>query len=272
MSECNLANIGTCIIEKLFDFLLYLLNLQVRPLIKLIESLLTEPVKISLFSGIWSIIIYVLSLFYGLLLLFVGLRFIVSGYSSEQRDKAKRSLANILIMMVLIQLSYFIYSLSLEVFSAMTALIFNLIDKSFFLITLDGLSNMGLDISLMFVYVFFLIITLILLVLRYICVAFGVLFFPIGIFFYFTDFLQGYGKLLINYLFVIMGTPLFYSMILLASSMLLDVGIFSNVKIIVMIGAFFLIVLSTLLLLLFVAVKAALTFISPIKKVTRLLK
>ena len=270
MTECSLTNIGSCIVEQLFESLLRLLNLQIIPLMNLIESLLIQPVNIDLFLSLWTIIIYMLSLFYGILLLVAGVRFTVSGYSPEQREKAKKSLTNIIIMMILIQISFFLYSLSLEIFSSLTAAIFNMIDNSFFYITLDGLTNIGLELSLSFIYVAVLIVMIIFLVLRYICVAFGVIFFPIGIFFYFFEPLHSYGKLIINYLLTIMSLPFFYVLIFLVSSMLLDVGIFGNFKIILMIGSFCLVIVSTLLLILFVAVKAALTIAGPVSKITKL--
>ena len=229
-----------------------------------------EPVNIDIFASTWSIIIYILSLFYGILLLITGFRFLVSGYSPEQREKAKKGLANILIMMVLVQTSFILYSLALEVTASMTAVVYNSIPSNFFLATSDNFSNIGLELVMIIPYIFILVTTLIFLALRYIFVGVGVVFCAIGIFFYFIEPLEAYGKLILNYLGVLISLPFFYSIILLASSKFLEVGVFSNLKILVMIGGFSLVNLFTLLLVLFVIFKAANAVASPVKQVVTL--
>jgi hypothetical protein len=144
------------------------------------------------------------------------------------------------------------------------AIIFTLFS---FIIANFGLNNI-IQISipvLMFLYP--LVITLILLTLRYLVVSVGVILFPIGIFCYFFDPLKHYGKLIINFLISNIILTFFFSIIFLASSMLLDVSAFQNIKILVMIGAFTLVNLVTLVIGLFVIVKSALKVASPVMKV-----
>ena len=262
MSSCGITNLGACLVEKFFEFVIYILNLPVRPLLSMIDNLLTQPVNIEIFAGVWSIIVYILSLFYGILLLIVGFRFLLAGSSPEQREKAKRSLTNTILMMVLIQTSFFLYKLILEVISSVTTVIFNMIGDEFFLVTMDGVSNIGLELVLIIPYILTLVVTLIFLVLRYLCVGMGVVFFALGIFFYFIDPLNQYGKLIMNYLFVVMALPFFYAIVFLASSKFVELEVFSNMKIVVMIGAFTLANLGTLFLILFVIFKAANTVAS----------
>ncbi|MFH1238391.1 MAG: hypothetical protein V1491_03055 [archaeon] len=270
MSSCGITNLGTCLVENFFEFIIYLLNLPVKPILALINNLMIEPVNINIFASTWSIIIYILSLFYGILLLIIGFRFLVSGYSPEQREKAKKSLANILIMMVLVQTSFILYSLTLEVTASMTAGIYNSIPSSFFLATSDNFGNIGLELVMIVPYILILITTLIFLALRYICVGVGVVFCAIGIFFYFIEPLEAYGKLILNSLGVLISLPFFYSIILLASSKFLEIGIFSNLKMLVMIGGFSLVNLATLLLALFVIFKAANSVATPVKQIVTL--
>jgi hypothetical protein len=266
-SECGITNLASCIPEKLAEFLLYLINLPIQPILNLIHNLLTEPVNVDIFSSIWSVIIYMLSLFYGLLLVITGFRFLVSGHSPEQREKAKSSLASILIMMVLIQASFFLYSLAIELMASMSAAMINIINQDFFLLTVDNLANIGLELLFTFPYLMALTFTLILLVLRYICVSAGVVFVAVGIFFYFIEPLNQYGRLILNGLAVLIALPFFYAVIFLTSSKLLEIAVFSNFKILVMIGAFSLVNLGTLLLLFFVILKAALKLSSTAGKV-----
>jgi len=267
MAECTITNLASCIPEKFFEFIVKILNEPVQPLLDLNKDLMTKPVNIEIFAQPWAIIIYILSLFYGLLLLYVGFRFLISGHSPEQREKAKSTLVNVMIMMVLVQVSFFLYSLILEVIASLSTAVFNMIDKSFFLITIDNLANLGLEILFLVPYVAVLVCTLILLVLRYICVSAGVIFFALGIFFYFIEPLNSYGRLILNGLLTLISLPFFYSIIFLASSKLLDIDTFENFKILLMIGAFALVILGTLILILFVIIKAASSVAGPINQV-----
>jgi len=267
---CGITNLGTCLVEGLFNFIIYILNLPVKPLLALINNLMIEPVNISIFAGTWSVIIYILSLFYGILLLIVGFRFLFSGSSPEQREKAKKSLMNIILMMVLVQTSYFLYELILQIVASMTAVIYVTIPEGFFLVTSDGFANIGLELVLLIPYIFVLIVTVIFLALRYICVGMGVIFFAMGIFMYFIEPLQDYGKLIINYLGVLICLPFIYAIILLASSKFLETSTFSSMKIVVMIGGFSLVILLTIFLVFFVIFKAANS--TPVKSVTTVIR
>ena len=270
MSDCGITNLGACLVEKFFDFILYILNLPIKSLLALINNLMIEPVNIEIFASTWSIIVYALSLFYGILLLIIGFRFLISGASPEQREKAKRSLTNIILMMILVQASFFIYSLILQVISSLTSVIYSYIPESFFLVTSEGFANVGLELVMVIPYIITLVTTLIFLALRYICVGVGVVLFAIGIFFYFIEPLQSYGRLIINYLGVLISLPFFYAIILLASSKFLDTAAFSNLKILVMIGGFGLVDLFTIFLMLFVIFKAANSLSGPIKQITNI--
>ena len=57
----------------------------------------------------------------------------VSGYDAEKRTKAKEWLRNIIIMIVLVQASYFLYLSVVDIGSLLTAGIINLVDENFFL-------------------------------------------------------------------------------------------------------------------------------------------
>lgn len=265
--ECGITNLASCIAQEFFNFLLGILNAPIQPILDLIYSLLTQPVNIDIFKDVWGTIVYILSMFYGLLLIYVGFKFMLSGYSPERRERAKASLANIIIMMVLVQASFYIYSLILQLDSSVTTVVFNMVQRNFFLLTVDNISNVGLEFLLLIPYLANVVLTLILLTLRYMIVSIGVLFFVIGIFFYFIDPLKEYGRLILNFLFVTISLTFFYSLIFLASAKMLDIDTFANMKILVMIGAFSFVNLATLFLALFVAIKSALKVASPVMKI-----
>ena len=266
-ADCGITNLASCISESFFNFLLNILNAPVQPLLDVVYSLLTQPVNIDIFSAIWGIIVYILSLFYGILLMYVGFQFIISGHSVEKREKAKSDLANILIMIVLVQASFYLYSLLNQVIASVTTVTLNMIQQNFFLLTIDNVSNNGLELTLLIPYLISIVITLVLLTLRYVIVSSGVILFAIGIFCYFFEPLKHYGKLIINFLVSTMAITFFYSIIFLASSMLLDISVFQNFKILVMIGAFTFVNSATIIVTFFVVVNAASKVASPIMKV-----
>jgi len=257
--RCGITNLASCIPEKIYEFIINLLNAPIQPLLTFIESLLTDPVNLTPFISLWAIMLYIISLFYGLLMLYSGFNFMLSGHDVVKRTKAKEWFKNILIMVVLVQASYFLYELVVDIGSLLSAGIIGLIDSHFFLITLDNLANIGLQFFFTFFYVLTLLFTILFLTFRYIIIAFGVVFIPIGIFFYFIPPLKNYGKLIINFLGTSIFLGFFISVILLVSSKLLDIALFRNFKILVMISAFSLANLFMLYFMFFSAIKSALS-------------
>ena len=160
-------------------------------------------------------------------------------------------------MIVLIQASYFLYSLIVDVQSLMTAGIMNLIDDRFFLVTADNLINMGLQFFFAISYAFTILITILLLTFRYIIVAAGVIFIPIGIFCYFIPPLKEYGVLIFNFLGTTIFTAFFTSLIFLVCSQLIEIDIFRDFKILIMISAFGIANLLMLYFMFFSAIKSA---------------
>ena len=255
--KCGLTNLAVCIPQKLFEFILGLINAPLQPFLSLTKTLLSEPVAVDIFIPLWAIIIYILSIFYGLFIVFAGFNFLISGYSAEKRERAKEWLKNIVLMVIFVQASYYLYEIVLELSSAMSAGIINTIDPNFFLLTVDNVTNLGLQLILAFPYLMTLLFTVILLALRYLLVAVGVLFFPIGLFLNFIPPLQSAGKLIINILMLVIFLPFIHSLMLLAASKLVDIPAFQNYKIVIMIAAFLLINVSMIFLVFYAVSKAA---------------
>lgn len=226
------------LIKELLNFILDFVNTPIEFLLHFTKSLLANPIDPSAFAGIWVIIVYILSMFYGLLLLYSGFSFIISGYDAAKREEAKEWLKNVLIMIFLVQASYLIYVLILDINSALTTSIFSLIDKKFFVFTATSFSETVLEIVFGATYLLVLIVTIIILAIRYLIVSFGVALFPIGIFLYFMGPLQGYGKSLLSFLFINIFMSFFAALIFLMSSLLLKTSFFTDAKIILMIASF----------------------------------
>jgi hypothetical protein len=254
---CSLLNISSCLPQKLYDFFIDILNAPILPLLNFVKASLTEPVNLGMFTSIWAIMLYIISMFYGILFMYAGFNFMISGHDMIKRSKAKEWFKNILIMIVLIQASYFLYSLVIDISAVLTAGVINLADESFFLITADNVVNIGLQLLFGIFYVLTLFNTAILLTFRYIIVAIGVVFIPFGIFFYFIPALQSYGKLILNFLGICIFVTFFDALIFLACSMLVDLPLFASMKILVMISAFSIANFLMFYLMFFSALKSA---------------
>jgi hypothetical protein len=259
--DCGITNFGSCIPQIFFNFIINLLNAPLQPLLTLVKNLLTNPINLNLFSSIWAIIVYVLSMFYGLLMLYSGFNFMISGYDAVKRAKAKEWFRNIFIMIVLVQASFFIYQLIVDLGSLLTSGVLSLVDNSFFLLTGDNITNIGLQFIFVLVYVFVLLCTVIILTLRYLIIALGVVFVPIGIFCYFIPSLNSYGRLILNFLGICIFLAFIDALIFLVCSQLLTIPLFQNFKILVMISAFLFADLLMLYLMFFSALKSSLDFV-----------
>jgi len=224
--------------EKLFDYFLFIINAPLLPMLAIIKKLLTAEVSIDLFYRMWSMIRYILSFFYIFLFLYCGFVFLTSNANPIKRAHAKDMLKDTFLMIILIQGSFYIYGLVLSLGSTMDAAILSMIDPHFFLLTVDNFVNVGLELIFALAYAIALFVTMFMLVLRYIIVSFGVVLFPIGIFFYFTPPLKGYGRFILHLLGLFVFVTFFDLLIILACSMIVEIPLFANFKILVMITCF----------------------------------
>ena len=255
--ECGLLNLASCIPEKIYEFILNIINAPIKPLLDLTKSLLVEPIRIDTIVPVWAIIIYIISLFYGILILYSGFNFMISGYDAVKRAKAKQWFQNIFVMIVLVQCSYFLYYLCVDISSLMTAGVINLVDENFFLLTADNITNIGLQFFFGIFYLFAILISVLLLTLRYLFVLAGLVFFPIGIFLYFIPATHEYGKFIFNSLGVYLLVPFFDGLIFLICSRMLEIPAFENFKILVMISAFSIVNFLMFYLIIFSLIKSA---------------
>ena len=113
--ECGLTNLAVCIPQKLYEYTLGIFNAPLQPLLNFVNFLLTDAVNIDSLSYFWAIIVYIISIFYALFMLFAGFNFIISSHDVVRREKAKIWLRNVILMIFLVQTSFFIYALFLEI-------------------------------------------------------------------------------------------------------------------------------------------------------------
>ena len=246
----------TAIFNSLQNFILTILNAPISPLVNFLKSLIQEPVNIDLFQRYWEIIVYVISIFYGLILLTAGFNFITSSYDVIKRERAKEWLKNSVLMIILVGSSYLIYKLMIDISSIINTGILSLVNQNLFLITIDNPVNFGLELVLLFVYIFTLIITIVLLGIRYLLASLGLVLFPIGIALNYIPPLKSYGKLILNLILTAIFIPIIVSLVFVISSKLLEVGIFSWFKILVAITSLWIVNSLLIFMALFVGIKA----------------
>ena len=262
MADCNITNFANCLPEIFLEFLLDILKSPLNFLLNFIRKLLVNKVDIGVFLELWLIIVYIISLFYGLFFLYAGFNFIISGHNVEKRQNAKSWIFNIVLMLLFVQSSYFLYDLIIDLESLLTSSIINLIDINFFVPNVNNLGDVSLQIVMIIPYLIIIISTILLLCLRYILINLGVVLFPIGLFFYFIPVLNGYGKLIINILISIIFVNFFNSIILLGSSKLMNLSLFNGFNILIPMSAFLLINFFMLILIIFGVLKGALSVVN----------
>lgn len=235
---CNLLNLPSCIMDAIGQFILSIINAPIQPFLSAIKLLLTQPANVQVFASLWAVLIYVISIFYGLFILFAGFNLIISGYNAEKRQRAKEWLQNAILMILFVQASFLIYKLVAELAAGITSGVVSMIDPNFFLFTLDSLVNIFLEIALGIFYILVLFVTVVIFAINYLLASIGVLFFPFGVFFYFIPPLRDIGRFIISKLMFVLFLPFFASLVLLGAAELLKVGSFSSIKIVLVIGAF----------------------------------
>lgn len=275
MVECDLFNLHECLIKAFIDFILSIFNAPIKVLINGIKLLLTTSPNNELFFGLWALFVYVLSTFYGVFVIFAGLNFIISSASPEKRMMAKEWLQNVILLILCVQSSYLIYTLVSNVASSLSKGVLSLVDKNFFLFTLDSLVNSGLQIIFGFLYLVVLVCTLVILAVVYFVSSIGVVLFPFGLFFYFIPPLKDVGRFIISVLFFVLFLPFFIGLILLATSKLVLLPVFSSIKILLVIASFVLVNSMILLVVLLAVLRSAVKVVNfstkPFSSITRML-
>ena len=254
-NNCSIFKLTNCIKDMSYS-ITYTTGLAAQPLIKLIQTLMIEPPNIEIFKQVWKVITSIISIFYIFFLLYSGIIFITDSNNIIKRHKAKESIKNMIIAIILVLASYYLYTLLIEFNSTLTSYIFTNINQDFFKLTSNNIINARLQLILIIPYILVLLLTCIMFGIRYLLVSFGIILFPIGIFLYFVPFLRSYGKLIINILILLIFISFISSIILLGSSMLANSEVFNNFSILFYIISFLIVDFSFYLLIKFILNKS----------------
>jgi hypothetical protein len=204
---------------------------------------------------LWQAIITVISCFYLLVFLVVGFKFLVGGHNIQKREEAKESLKNAIIMIIAVQLSFYFYQLFLGLATAITQFLWVTGFEQFFMTT----TYAGAGIFMLTSLSFAVISALITLFARYLFLLMGVVLFPIGIFLYLIPSFKSWGKIIFNFIGIVLAMQ-FIDIILLVATGQIAVALMGQigVEFIPALG-FILLAITNTAILIYAIVKSAMS-------------
>ena len=185
-------------------------NSSLLTLAALLVSVNPDPM---LMFSLWQAIITVISCFYLLVFLVVGFKFLMGGHNIQKREEAKESLKNAVIMIIAVQLSFYFYQLFLELATAITQFLWVTGFEQFFMST----TYTGAGIFMLIALSASVIGALVTLFARYLFLLMGVILFPIGIFLYLIPSFKNWGKIIFNFIGIVLAMQ-FIDVILLVAT------------------------------------------------------
>jgi len=191
-----ITNIPDRIMEVFNDWLTFSVIEFNDPLLGLAKYLLSANPDIDPMFKWWQAVVVVISAFYLLLFLLIGFMFLYYSINAEKRAVAKEWLKNAFIMIIGVNLSFWLYKVILELATAMTQYIWIVGFENFF----DGNMYAGAGPFLLMFYAIGIGLALLTLFIRYVFLLIGVMLFPIGIFLYYIPPLSNWGKMIFNLL------------------------------------------------------------------------
>ncbi|MCD6418250.1 hypothetical protein J7M00_05655 [bacterium] len=188
----------------------------VAPILEFIKAMVLNNINPYDFQDLWLMIVSVISCFYLLLFVFAGLKFLLGSYDAVQRKSAKEWLKNAVVIVVAVNASLLLYSLMLQLSSAVALTIWTeKLDSLFDIAQLNALNLLWVVF-----YAFGALLLAITLLLRQLFLILGVIFVPIGIFLYFIIPLRAYGSVILNFFGAIVFMQVIDAALLLGVSML----------------------------------------------------
>lgn len=192
----GVAGVPGAVADELFGRLRYSMAEFAGGIVGFLKPLLVENIDPESFYPHWQLVAYLLSLFYLLLFMWVGAKFLFGSYDAGQRAQAKEWLKNVVILVIAVQLSLFLYAILLGLSGAITGYLWASELEALFVF--DNLPGLNMAWLLFLVLAAFL--AFIVLLLRQVVLVAGVMLFPIGVFLYFIPPLKPFGSAIINLL------------------------------------------------------------------------
>ena len=239
--SCGILDLAECIPEKLYDFFSDFISVPIQPLLAGVESLLTADVSIRIFHYFWSVIRYMLSLFYVFFFSYAGYVLLFANSSAIQRAHAKELLRNTVLMIIFINGSFYFYGLILELASVLNTALFGFIENDFFQFSPAAILNAHLYLGTVIIYAIVLFATIILLLLRYVFVSIAVVFLPIAIFMYFLPPLKYYGRFMLHVIMLFLFITTAHILIIITCSLMVDIPLLKELSVLFAIACFLII-------------------------------
>ncbi|VVB74671.1 Uncharacterised protein [uncultured archaeon] len=181
-------------------------------LLGLTGALLAGNPDPTLMQGVWQAIVFVISSLYLIIFLIVGFGFFFSGMNIQKREEAKERLKKAIMMIIGVNISFVVYQLVLELATAITQYMWDTGFAQFFNTSIFS----GVGFVMLFAYTGSIFLAIITLFLRYLFLLVGVAIFPIGIFLYFAPKMRSWGKLIFEFLGMMLAMQLVDVIVLIA--------------------------------------------------------
>ena len=89
MVECDFGNIGECVTEQFFGYFNDLINSAISPILSTLKNMLITNIDLTPFFSIWKIMLWTMSFFYIIVLVYCGITLMHSGSDPIKRNKSK---------------------------------------------------------------------------------------------------------------------------------------------------------------------------------------
>ncbi len=190
----SISGIPQAVLDSFTGFLKAEMVSFVDPLFAVMKALMLYNIDPFNYESYWFTIVSIISAFYLLLFVVVGLRFLLGCYDASHRAKAKEWFKNAIIIVIAVNASLLLYSLLLMLGSGIAQTLWNPeLEQLLTIDLLDTLNFIWLGILALFVF-----LAMITLIVRQIFLIIAVMIFPIGIFLYFIPPLKAYGSALLH--------------------------------------------------------------------------
>ncbi len=182
-------------------------------LLDLTKELLSANPDPQLMFGWWQSITIIISSFYLIIFLLIGFNFLINGHSIVKREQSKEWLKNAVIMIIGVSTSFYFYQLILGLGSGVTKFMWMTGFEQFFSSTMFDGAGMLMLLS----FLVSITLALVTLFFRYLFLLVGVVLFPIGIFLYLTPKFENWGKVIFNFIGIMLAIQFVDVIVLIAT-------------------------------------------------------
>lgn len=193
----SLSQLPNAVVSQFFSVFQGLTASFLTSLLSITKLFVVTNPDISPMFPLWQTIVYIISLFYLLIFLTVGLLFIFSSIDAEKRATAKQWFKSTIIMIAAVGSSYYFYSLFLQLGAAIA----NYLWTSQFETLFQPGNLTTLNILLLIFYSTAVLAAFITFFIRHLFLLIGTAIFPIALALYFIPPTKAWGKMLLEILF-----------------------------------------------------------------------